>query len=117
MEPSTVLARLACASAIRRVFSRCLRHRGALKPGDKGGTEKHTHDSVEDVLDTTFSEKLVTLAEGNLNDAAEFGELFGGVGLQRGADQVSSHTLGVPSSRSAYSLRCRQFPQSRRSGS
>lgn len=41
-------------------------------------------DAVVDVLDTVFAEELVALAEGDLNDTTELGQLLGGVVLDIG---------------------------------
>ena len=40
------------------------------------------YDSVEDVLDSTLSQELVSLAEGNLDHSAQLGQLLGSVGLE-----------------------------------
>ena len=52
-------------------------------------------DAVVDVLDTVFTEELVALAEGDLDDTAELGELLGGVVLDVGNTlKVADKLLG-----------------------
>ena len=41
-----------------------------------------TYDSVEDVLDSSFTQELVSLSERDLNDSSELGEFFRSVGLE-----------------------------------